>query len=111
MTLGAIYCLGVLLFELLTGSTPLQRQKLKDAAMHELLRLICEVETPKPSHRLTDLHDLAEVAACRGVDPKALAQVVKGDLDWIVLKCLEKERNRRYPSASAVRSRYCQVSE
>lgn len=101
-TRSDIYCLGVLLFELLTGTTPLQRQNLKNAAVHELLRFICEEETPKPSDRLSAIQDLTAIAASRGVEPKALEHALKGDLDWIVMKCLEKDRNRRYASASAV---------
>lgn len=101
-TRSDIYCLGVLLFELLTGTTPLQRQKLKDVAVLELLRVIREEEAPTPSHRLSTIHDLPSVAACRGLEPRTLSHCVKGDLDWIVMKCLEKDRNRRYSAASGV---------
>ncbi len=101
-TRSDIYCLGVLLFELLTGTTPLQRQEMREVTVLELLRIIREDETPTPSHRLSTIHDLFSVAASRGVEPRALSHVVRGDLDWIVMKCLEKDRNRRYSAANGI---------
>ncbi len=71
--------------------------------MLELLRVIREEEPPTPSHRLmSTIHDLPSVAACRGLEPKSLSHLVRGDLDWIVMKCLEKDRNRRYSAANGV---------
>ena len=92
----------MILYELLTGSTPLERQQLKDAAFNEILRLIKEVEPQKPSTRLSGSASLPSVAAQRSIDPRHLQRSLAGELDWIVMKTLEKERSRRYETANGL---------
>jgi serine/threonine protein kinase/tetratricopeptide (TPR) repeat protein len=96
-----IYALGVLLYELLTGSTPLQKAKLREMAYTEVLRRIREEEPPKPSTRLNESRDtLPSVSAQRHSEPVKLTKLVRGELDWIVMKALEKDRTRRYETAN-----------
>ena len=104
-TRADIYSLGVLLYELLTGTTPLTKDRLKQVAVSELLRVIREEEPPRPSTRLTDSKDmLASVSAQRKLEPARLTRTIRGELDWIVMKCLEKDRNRRYATANGLAS-------
>jgi non-specific serine/threonine protein kinase/serine/threonine-protein kinase len=101
-TRSDIYSLGVLLYELLTGSTPLEKQRARSAAFDEILRIISEEEPPKPSTRLSSSQTLPAIAENRHTEPSRLGKDIRGELDWIVMKCLEKDRNRRYETASGL---------
>jgi serine/threonine protein kinase/tetratricopeptide (TPR) repeat protein len=97
-----VYALGVLLYELLTGTTPFDGERLRTVGFDEMRRIIREEEPPKPSTRISTLGLAATtVSANRKSDPRRLSQLCRGELDWVVMKALEKDRNRRYETASA----------
>jgi serine/threonine protein kinase len=96
-----IYSLGVLLYELLSGSLPIESENLRQASYAEIQRVIREVDPPRPSTRLSeDFERATDVANQRGTEARALGRQLRGELDWIAMKALEKDRTRRYPSAS-----------
>ncbi len=101
-TRSDIYSLGVLLYELLSGNTPFDRERMRSAAFDELLRIIREEEPPKPSLRLSTVDTLPSIAANRHITPAELTRQLSGELDWIVMKTLEKDRSRRYETANGL---------
>ncbi len=101
-TRSDIYSLGVLLYELLTGTTPLEKKRFASAAYDEIRRLIREEEPPKPSTRLSTSDSIASIAAQRHTEPAKLSKLMRGDLDWITMRCLEKDRTRRYETANGL---------
>ena len=103
-TRSDVYSLGVMLYELLTGKTPFESETLRQEGPDEMRRMIREVDPPQPSVRISTLaaEVLSTVSERRRVDPRKLSQLFRGELDWIVMKALEKDRNRRYETANAL---------
>lgn len=106
-TRADVYSLGAILFELLTGTTPISHDTVKKAPLDELLKLVREEEAPKPSTRLNLTETMLSIAANRAIEPTHLSRLLRGDLDWVVLKALEKDRTRRYETASGLAADVC----
>lgn len=101
-TRSDIYSLGVLLYELLTGFRPIDARRLKKAALTEMIRMIREEEPSKPSTRFSTDESAPSMAALRHTEPRKLVSLLRGELDWVVMKCLEKDRSRRYETANGL---------
>ena len=101
-TRADIYSLGVILYGLLTGLRPIDAERFKEAGLTEMIRIIREEEPSKPSTRLSSEELLPSIAALRGTEPRKLITALSGELDWVVMKCLEKQRERRYETANAL---------
>jgi serine/threonine protein kinase/tetratricopeptide (TPR) repeat protein len=101
-TRSDIYSLGVLLYELLTGSTPFEKDTLRTAGFDEMRRIIREVDPPRPSARVSTLQaaDLSTISERRHIEPRKLSQELRGELDWIVMKAMDKDRDRRYATVN-----------
>ena len=95
-----VYALGVILYELLAGSPPIDAKQFKRGAILEMLRMVREVDPPRPSTKVSTADALPSIAASRDIEPAHLKRALQGDLDWIVMMALEKDRTRRYETAN-----------